>query len=297
MRQRSCRSCSTAPAKSLNCGREQRVANRAQRRALRAMYRTCGYPGCDVSVRPLRHPPRHRLAPPRQHRSRQSAAVVQSQHHHLVHEGRWRLTLDKHRVITIHRPDGTRHFHGTTTNRTGRGRDARGSQPPVTGDRATGHGSPEATNGRPHVRQGRHERTRAASLDGRDRSPGGGWRAADDRPGAVSSLSSHVRHRRRCEPSPNAPGPDRGRDHRWARRRARRRGPTWRRCAAAVAATDAAAARAPRRARARRPPRSSSRSIESRLDEARGVRRRDRRTQIESGSRRRRRGEGARAQR
>ena len=33
---------------ALNCGREQRVANRAQRRALRAMYRTCGYPGCDV---------------------------------------------------------------------------------------------------------------------------------------------------------------------------------------------------------------------------------------------------------
>ena len=32
----------------LACGREQRVANRAQRRALRAMYRTCGYPGCDV---------------------------------------------------------------------------------------------------------------------------------------------------------------------------------------------------------------------------------------------------------
>ena len=33
---------------ALNCGREQRVANRAQRRALRAMYRTCGYPGCEV---------------------------------------------------------------------------------------------------------------------------------------------------------------------------------------------------------------------------------------------------------
>ena len=33
---------------ALNCGREQRVANRAQRRALRAMYRTCAYPGCEV---------------------------------------------------------------------------------------------------------------------------------------------------------------------------------------------------------------------------------------------------------
>jgi hypothetical protein len=33
----------------LDCGREHRVANRAQRRALRAMYRTCSYPGCDVA--------------------------------------------------------------------------------------------------------------------------------------------------------------------------------------------------------------------------------------------------------
>jgi hypothetical protein len=33
----------------LDCGRDVRVANRAQRRALRAMYRTCGYPGCEVS--------------------------------------------------------------------------------------------------------------------------------------------------------------------------------------------------------------------------------------------------------
>jgi hypothetical protein len=33
----------------LDCGRDVRVANRAQRRAMRAMYRTCGYPGCDVA--------------------------------------------------------------------------------------------------------------------------------------------------------------------------------------------------------------------------------------------------------
>src|SRR5262245_36012240 len=32
----------------VNIGREQRLANRAQRRALRAMYRTCGFAGCDV---------------------------------------------------------------------------------------------------------------------------------------------------------------------------------------------------------------------------------------------------------
>ena len=33
---------------TLDLGREQRLANRAQRRALRAMYRTCGHPGCTV---------------------------------------------------------------------------------------------------------------------------------------------------------------------------------------------------------------------------------------------------------
>ena len=65
-----------AAGEVLDCGREQRVANRAQRRALRAMYRTCGYPGCDVDLRALRHPPRHRMAPPRIDRSRQSAPTL-----------------------------------------------------------------------------------------------------------------------------------------------------------------------------------------------------------------------------
>ncbi len=91
----------------LDCGREVRVANRAQRRALRAMYRTCGYPGCDVTfercdihhvIEWLRHGT---------HRSRQSPSTCARKHHHLVHEGRWRLTLDKHRVH--HHPPTRRH--------------------------------------------------------------------------------------------------------------------------------------------------------------------------------------------
>ena len=32
----------------VNVGREQRLANRAQRRALRAIYRTCGFAGCET---------------------------------------------------------------------------------------------------------------------------------------------------------------------------------------------------------------------------------------------------------
>ncbi|MGH9133021.1 MAG: DUF222 domain-containing protein [Ilumatobacteraceae bacterium] len=101
---------------ALDCGRERRVANRAQRRALRAMYRTCGFPGCEVVFdRCAIHHVIHWL---------QGGATdldnllpLCSRHHHLVHEGRWRLRLDPHRVVTVHRPDGTRHYHGTTTNR------------------------------------------------------------------------------------------------------------------------------------------------------------------------------------
>jgi hypothetical protein len=108
----------------LDCGRETRVANRAQRRALRAMYRTCAYPGCDVSFD--RCDIHHVIEWLRRGRSDlENMLPLCGRHHHLVHEGRWRLSLDKHRVITIHRPDGTQHFHGTTTNRTGSARDHR----------------------------------------------------------------------------------------------------------------------------------------------------------------------------
>jgi hypothetical protein len=101
----------------LDCGRETRVANRAQRRALRAMYRTCAYPGCDVSFD--RCDIHHVIEWLRGGRSDlENLLPLCGRHHHLVHEGRWRLSLDEHRVITIHRPDGTQHVHGTTTNRT-----------------------------------------------------------------------------------------------------------------------------------------------------------------------------------
>jgi len=103
----------------LDCGRDVRVANRAQRRALRAMYRTCAYPGCDITFDRCDI---HHVIAWLQHGSTdlQNLLPLCGRHHHLVHEGHWRLTLDKHRIITIHRPDGTRHFHGRTTSRSGR---------------------------------------------------------------------------------------------------------------------------------------------------------------------------------
>ena len=108
-----------ATGEVLDCGREVRVANRAQRRALRAMYRTCGYPGCEIVFERCDI---HHVIEWLRHGTTDLDNLLAARarkHHHLVHEGRWRLTLDKHRVITIHRPDGTQHFHGTTTNRTG----------------------------------------------------------------------------------------------------------------------------------------------------------------------------------
>ena len=83
------------------------------------MYRTCGYPGCEVVFD--RCDIHHVIEWLRFGSTNlDNLLPLCSKHHHLVHEGRWRITLDKHRVITIHRPDGTRHFHGTTTNRTRR---------------------------------------------------------------------------------------------------------------------------------------------------------------------------------
>jgi Domain of unknown function (DUF222) len=98
---------------ALDVGRERRVATRAQRRALRAMYRTCAHPGCTVRfadcdihhVTPWNRGGRTCLA---------NLLPLCSRHHHLVHEGRWQLTLHPDRTITLTDPDGTAHHHGPT---------------------------------------------------------------------------------------------------------------------------------------------------------------------------------------
>ncbi len=93
----------------LNVGRQARTATHAQRRVLRAIYRTCAIDSCTTrfdwcvvhhiwfweldgltdlaNLIPLCH-----------------------RHHHLVHDAGWRLTLDAHdRTLTFARPDGTIH--------------------------------------------------------------------------------------------------------------------------------------------------------------------------------------------
>jgi len=86
-------------------GRETRLANRAQRRALRALYRTCAL--CDV---PFEHTQAHHVSWYGQHRGTtdiDNLLPLRSRHHHLVHEGGWQLTLAPDRTLTITRPDGT----------------------------------------------------------------------------------------------------------------------------------------------------------------------------------------------
>jgi hypothetical protein len=100
----------------VDLGRSQRLANRAQRRALRAMYRTCGFPGCDVTFDQceIHHVDwwerfgRTDLC---------NLLPLCSRHHHLVHDGGWTLRLGPQRVITVTRPDGVVHFTGSTVDR------------------------------------------------------------------------------------------------------------------------------------------------------------------------------------
>ena len=101
---------------TLDVGRDQRVANRAQRRALRAMHRTCGLAECTV---PFEHCQIHHVIAWERHGPTDLDNLIPlcSRHHHLVHEGGWTLTLHPHRRITLTRPDGVVHFDGVTTDR------------------------------------------------------------------------------------------------------------------------------------------------------------------------------------
>jgi hypothetical protein len=100
----------------VDAGRGIRTANRKQRRMLRAMYRTCAHPHCTV---PFQHCDIHHVIPWEQLGVTDLANLLPlcNRHHHLVHEGGWRLTMTPDRIITLQRPDGYAHFTGTTTNR------------------------------------------------------------------------------------------------------------------------------------------------------------------------------------
>ncbi len=90
---------------TLNAGRTIRHANRAQRRALRAMYRCCAFGDCDVVFDrcEIHHLIPWELGGPT---DLHNLIPVCSRHHHVVHEGGWYLDLADDRTLTITQPDG-----------------------------------------------------------------------------------------------------------------------------------------------------------------------------------------------
>ncbi len=101
---------------TLNLGRTTRLANRAQRRALRALYRGCAIPGCGVRydrcklhhVIWWRHGGRTDLG---------NLLPVCAHHHTKIHDASWLLTLGPDRELSIQFPDGTIHNTGPPSRR------------------------------------------------------------------------------------------------------------------------------------------------------------------------------------
>ena len=83
-----------------------RLANREQRRALRAMYKGCAVPGCCVAwdYVVIHHVKYFHNGGPT---DIANLLPLCHKHHHLAHEGGWRFNLDGARNLTIVRRDGT----------------------------------------------------------------------------------------------------------------------------------------------------------------------------------------------
>lgn len=100
----------------LDLGRTTRLANRAQRRALRALYATCAVPGCSVRfdrckvhhVVWWRNGGRTDLA---------NLLPVCAQHHSKIHDDGWDIVLGSNRELTVRLPDGTVRCTGPPTRR------------------------------------------------------------------------------------------------------------------------------------------------------------------------------------
>ena len=90
----------------LDVGRARRLANREQRRALRKLHRTCVFPDCHVAFDDceVHHVHPFDLLGPTDLINLGPLCV---RHHHLVHEGGWRMSISADRTIRVEQPDGT----------------------------------------------------------------------------------------------------------------------------------------------------------------------------------------------
>ena len=90
---------------ALNLGRSTRIANRAQRRVLRALYPSCAIPGCGVGYE---HCDLHHVMWWRHGGTTDLSNLVPvcDRHHHDIHDNGWRLALSENRTLAIAMPDG-----------------------------------------------------------------------------------------------------------------------------------------------------------------------------------------------
>jgi hypothetical protein len=100
----------------LNLGRSTRLANRAQRRALRGLYRTCAIPGCSVNYDRCKL---HHITWWRNQgrTDLNNLLPVCAVHHSRIHNDNWTIELGPNRQLTLTLPDGTTHTTGPPTRR------------------------------------------------------------------------------------------------------------------------------------------------------------------------------------
>ena len=93
------------PDGTLDLWRTTRLANRAQRRALRALYRTCAVPGCQV---PYEFTKPHHVHYWRNGGPTNLANLIPlcGRHHRNVHDNGWTIALGPNRELTITLPTG-----------------------------------------------------------------------------------------------------------------------------------------------------------------------------------------------
>jgi hypothetical protein len=102
----------------LRLGRTTRLANAAQRRALRALYSTCAVPGCAAryDLCSIHHVTWFRNGGST---DLDNLLPLCSKHHHAVHDNGWQLRLDADRSLTISLPDGHTMSTGPPKRRAG----------------------------------------------------------------------------------------------------------------------------------------------------------------------------------
>lgn len=101
----------------LNLGRTSRLPNKAQRRALSALYRCCPVPGCGVAYQ---HTNLHHVVAWEDGGATDLDNLIPlcARHHHYVHARGWTLQLGPRRELTVTTPDGTVMTTGPPRRRT-----------------------------------------------------------------------------------------------------------------------------------------------------------------------------------